>query len=216
MILRSFCNTSLPQISGARPKTSPSGGTTPNSPNIRIRDRTPTRNTTIWRSTYEDSFESQIELDQTDEPQNSAASVITSKVPNYIREKLIKRIRPSKTNKLHKTKAQIGFVSYIGSPVNGHMVIGNPEIVDIWLDYIRKAVKNKIVTAPESTLTTSELNKLCNVVIIPGNRHEFNISYDIHIGLGCASHKHDKRLWESPSYPSKIISCECLTQQLKE
>jgi hypothetical protein len=215
MILRSFQNNSLPHIPGGKQESLWHGNTAPNSPTIRIRDRTPTRNATVSYPTYEDLFESQIDINQV-EASPTTESVAIVKLSSHAREKLIRKIRPSRTQALYKTKAQIGFVAYVGSPVNGHMVIGNPDMVDIWLNYVRKAIKNKLVKTSNSALTTKEMSKVCNVNIIPGNRHEFNIAYKIHEGLSCSSHKHDKRIWESPSYPSTIISCECLTQQLGE
>jgi len=130
-------------------------------------------------------------------------------VPMYVREKLAKQSSSGKQLSKNDRKPILGFTAYVGSPVNGEMVIGNPLIVDEWLTYIRNAQRRKVVSLSEGVLKMGELNKLVNLNILPGVRHEFKLSYEVHPGLKCPEHRHDRRIWESIAYPSHIVSCEC-------
>lgn len=133
------------------------------------------------------------------------------KHPSYVKERVVKQRNRELRREFRPRCPTIGLIAYVGSPVNGNMVIGNPEIVDDWLTYIKTAQERKVLNTREGMLKIEELNKLCEVDILPGARHEFNISYDLHPGMSCAEHKHDKRIWESAAYPSQIVSCQCLT-----
>lgn len=157
---------------------------------------------------YENIFDSKLELklgprrDLNPRPSDSA-------IPNADRERLFNRIRSQAVSRIKNSQAQVGFISYVGSPINGDIVIGNPELVNLWLVYSRKAIKKKLVQPESSFITVNDLNKLCNVTVLPGERHEFNIRYEAHPEISCARHKHDKRIWESPFYPCTISSCLC-------
>jgi len=132
------------------------------------------------------------------------------KVPSYIKEKLAKEPQVMKhIYSLGHEEPIIGLVAYVGSPVNGEVVVGNPKIVNDWLAYMRTAQKKRIVKCQDGLLTSGELNKLCNVTILPEGRHRFNIGYDTHPGIGCKDHDHTKYLWRSASYPCAIVTCNC-------
>jgi len=118
-----------------------------------------------------------------------------------------------KPNEHKAQRVSMGFTAYVGSPVNGEMVIGNPVVVDEWLSYIRNAQREKVVNPDQGILTADELGKLLDICILSGTRHEFNLKYDTHPGLKCVEHKHDKRIWESAAYPVQLVSCECFDNQ---
>ncbi len=131
-------------------------------------------------------------------------------VPQHIKEQIIKKNkRPGNVLQMGREEPIVGFVAYVGSPVNGDVVIGNPKVVDEWLAYMRSALKRKLVKIEDGAITAPELGKLCNVTILPNGRHRFSIGYDTHPKIGCEGHLHNKHLWESETYPCAILSCAC-------
>jgi len=129
-------------------------------------------------------------------------------------ERLIKQFRHFGSKLPHQIpEAQIGFIAYIGPPEDGHIVIGNPEKVDQWLQHSREAIETNRIKVHNNGLSVSELEKIYSITLLPGNRHEFHIKYDIHPQMSCPEHRHDKRIWESPKYPSQILSCACFDTQ---
>lgn len=108
---------------------------------------------------------------------------------------------------------QIGFTAYVGSPVNGNIVIGNPTIVDNWLRYIRASQVDKVI-GREGPITTGELSQICDVFTLPDNLHHFSFLYDpppsfLYTGKKPSKHKIKSKIWQSISYPCHIISCTC-------
>ena len=144
-----------------------------------------------------------------DEAQEAQAPFVF-KIPLFVKEKLAKT---SKTTKhilgLGGEEPVIGLVIYIGSPVNGDVLIANPKVVNDWLSYIRAANKSKLVKTENGLIKTAELEKLCKVTILPEGRHRFSVGYDIHPGTGCYDHDHCKYLWQSSTYPCAVVSCGC-------
>jgi hypothetical protein len=132
-------------------------------------------------------------------------------VPTFVKEKLVKQIKGKRN--AYNDRPVLGIVAYVGSPVNGDMIVGNPDVVDDWLTYIKVAQQQKVLDVREGVLKIADLEKLCNISILPGTRHEFTLKYEVHPELRCAEHKHDKRMWESATYPCTIISCKCITHQ---
>ena len=132
------------------------------------------------------------------------------KIPEHIKENLARD--PGVTNnisKLGKEEPIVGVVVYIGSPVNGEMLVANPGVVNDWLTYARAAKSRGLIKIENGLLAAEELQKLNNLVILPEGRHRFNISYDMHPDKSCANHCHSKYLWRSPTYPCAVMSCGC-------
>lgn len=199
---------SSPQPLNKNRKVTWSSLTVPNSPSTIPRSSSFTERRSMLPSMYEEVMDPQHNIEVVTLRELNPLP-IGPVVSNWTREKLIRKVQKKTKYQIGEVKAQVGFISYVGSPVNGNIVVGNPELVDFWLNYIKKAAKKEIVKSNSDALTVHELNKLCNVAVLPGNRHEFNISFDIHSELSCAAHSHDKRVWESPVYPCKITSCQC-------
>lgn len=141
---------------------------------------------------------------------SEAQASYSFKVPDYIKEELA--LDPQVTNNisnLGKTEPVVGIIIYVGSPVDGEVIVGNPDVVNDWLTYIRAAQQKNLVQLDGGLISSTELEKLNNVVVLPGNRHKFSIGYDIHSEVSCGAHRHLRYLWRSPTYPCAIASCGC-------
>jgi len=140
--------------------------------------------------------------------QVKVTEVTETVAPRYIREKLLKQSHHTDRKKGPSTAPIIGFMAYVGSPVDEDILIGNPLVVDEWLTYIRAGQRRGLVDK-KGLVRVKELEKLCNVTLLSGTRHNFDIKYDVHTDQSCAEHKHDKRIWESAAYPCTVTSCTC-------
>lgn len=100
----------------------------------------------------------------------------------------------------------VGMVIYIGSPVDGEMVIANPSIIDEWLKYIRAASETQVLKKKNGLIQTTQLAQLLNVIELSDGRHKFTIDYDpTEVG-----NEQQRRLlsyaWKSAKYPCAVKS----------
>jgi len=99
----------------------------------------------------------------------------------------------------------VGLIAYIGSPLDGEMVIANESIVSDWVTFTRNAVKENLVHTEGGLLTSEMLAQIVNVRLVPEGRHSFTVTYGEPppcVGLGHARFK-----WDSARYPCSISSC---------
>ena len=147
------------------------------------------------------------------EPSPDAAIVIAPGsnlgVPYHVRKKLAKGKFFASDLNLGKSSPPIGIAVYIGSPIDGELVVVNPTIVNDWLSYIREAVEEKALITDKGIITASTLSQLLNVIHLPESRHSFFINYDIHPGIDCTRHSHSQYRWRSSTLPCDITSCHC-------
>ena len=147
------------------------------------------------------------------EPSPDAATVISQGggmgVPYHVRRKLSKGKFFASDLGLNKSPPPIGIAVYIGSPIDGELVVVNPTIVSDWLSYIREAVEEKALITDKGMITASILSQLLNVIHLPESRHSFFINYDIHPGIDCTRHSHSQYRWRSSTSPCDITSCHC-------
>lgn len=131
------------------------------------------------------------------------------RIPDHIKEQLAEKTKTTRNILgLGREEPLIGITIYIGSPVNGDMLVCNPKIVDEWLKYIRAAQRKKLIKG-QGLVSTAELEKLFKVTVLPEGRHRFSIGYDIHPQMSCYHHGHCKFLWQSQAYPCAVVSCGC-------
>jgi hypothetical protein len=132
------------------------------------------------------------------------------RIPDYVKDKLAETAKTTKNILgLGREEPLVGVTIYIGSPVNGDMLVCNPKIVNEWLKYIRAAQTKKLIKPQGGLVSTAELEKLCKVTILPEGRHRFSIGYDMHPEISCNNHGHCKFLWQSQTYPCAVVSCGC-------
>ena len=147
------------------------------------------------------------------EPSPDAAIVISQGssmgVPYHVRKRLAKGKFFASDPNLSKSSPPIGIAVYIGSPIDGELVVVNPTIVNDWLSYIREAVEEKALITDKGIITASTLSQLLNVIHLPESRHSFFINYDIHPGIDCTRHSHSQYRWRSSTLPCDITSCHC-------
>lgn len=108
--------------------------------------------------------------------------------------------------RLDLNEPHVGVILYIGSPVDGHMIVYNENTVNQWLTYTQQAAENKIIRTTDNLLSINELASLVNISCIPGRRHAFEIRYGS-ISACDADVDHVKFKWESQNYPCTITTC---------
>lgn len=116
---------------------------------------------------------------------------------------------PLTRNSVIGQKPMIGATIYIGSPLDGEMIIANESVVSDWLTFTRNAVKENLVQADEGLITSEVLSRVVNILTIPEGRHAFNITYGT--PQQCLNPGHTKFRWDSARYPCSVLSCKCNT-----
>lgn len=101
----------------------------------------------------------------------------------------------------------VGFVAYVGSPLDGEMIIANSTLVNEWLRYIRKASETKLVRKEQKMVSSCELSRLFSVVELPMGRHQFTIDYRTPADQSTCD-EHFQFRWDSIKYPCSIMSCK--------
>lgn len=129
-------------------------------------------------------------------------------VPRHIKEELAKGKVLDHIRKLPQGSPIIGFTAYIGSPLDGDMIIANPGVVNDWLAYIRTAVGRKVIDKGGGALTSAALSKLINITELPEGRHAFEVQYGTQTRSDCHAQSHRQFSWESENYPCLISSCK--------
>lgn len=145
------------------------------------------------------------------EPKGNVAAIIHNRdhpmrVPNHVKKHIFEKQIPRGL----KTQIEpiVGFTAYIGSPVNGEMIIANAGVVDTWLTFIRSAASKKLLQKEGGFMKASTLSLLVNLVEIPEGRHSFNLTYGEESYVGCGDKSHTHFIWRSGSYPCSVRSCK--------
>jgi hypothetical protein len=114
---------------------------------------------------------------------------------------------PLNRNSTLGEKPMIGITIYIGSPLDGEMIIANEGVVSDWLTFTRNAVKENLVQLDDGLMTSQILSRIVDVSVIPEGRHAFNIIYGA--PQQCLKIGHAKFKWDSARYPCSVLSCKC-------
>ena len=100
-----------------------------------------------------------------------------------------------------------GAITYIGSPIDGDMVVINEPVVSEWLTYIRGAVNHGIVDSQDGLLDVATLSKLTDVYVIPAGRHTMSLDLNDKI----TEEEPTRFIWTSSKYPYKLTTCKTYT-----
>ena len=127
------------------------------------------------------------------------------KVPDHIRQELAQVCGIPVARLTKGSHAPVGHLIYIGSPLDGEMIISNADVVDSWHAYIRLAYQQSHVAAENEMISLNTLPRLVNVAVMPPGRHFLEINYGYE--EICSSPTHSCFMWKSSRYPCTIKSC---------
>jgi hypothetical protein len=126
-------------------------------------------------------------------------------VPERVKAKVAQGCLLPWSRTLHSNQAKVGVVVYVGSPLDGEMVVINGSVVNDWITFIGNAIKSGAIKADHGMLRSETLAKLIKVSFLPENRHLAVINYGNQ--QPCAASQHERFRWTSTKYSCSITSC---------
>lgn len=127
-------------------------------------------------------------------------------IPLKARDKLLAKSVAKRGDAHRSGNPHFGLVMYIGSPVDGEMVVANSDLVNEWHGYMREATSEKVIRKQKGLLTLDDLTQICRAFELPSGRHKLTITYGDYKEDDCSNHY--GYAWQSTEYPCTITSCK--------